>query len=327
MTESTAEMFASHSIATTGTVDEAAAALSDVFLPVQIAPSDRSSDVHMSLNALQLGRITFGYMRFREAVKIRTAEPVDYHLDIPVQSGMTARAAGGSPMRGTEDTAGVFMPGRPVELDCGDAFAQVAVMISHRDLEIELERLLDASVSVPVEFDAAFDLATAGGRAVSQAIRLVDQGSRQANGPLAFPIAARGLEQVFLQSLLLGQSHNHSAALSAPRGASGARSVSMAVDMLREDPARPWTVGELASAVSTSARSLQEGFRRALDTTPMAYLRRIRLERARDDLLAVAPGGVTVTDVAVRWGFMHVSRFAASYSERFGELPSETLRR
>ncbi|MCS5505065.1 helix-turn-helix domain-containing protein [Curtobacterium flaccumfaciens] len=108
---------------------------------------------------------------------------------------------------------------------------------------------------------------------------------------------------------------------------SGARSVSRAVELLRHDPARPWTVGTLASAVSTSVRSLQEAFRRELDTTPTAYLRRLRLERAREDLITARSDSVTVSEVAARWGFLHVSRFASAYVERFGELPSATMRR
>lgn len=327
MTGAPAEMFASHPVTASTTADEAAAVLSEAFLPMDIAPTDGSPDVRMHLNALTLGRITFGYMHFREAVQIRTTEPVDYHLDIPVRSRMTARAAGSAPVRGTAQTAGLFMPGRSVDLDCGDWFAQVSVMIPRRDLQTELELLLDAPVSEPVEFDAAFDLETTGGRAVSQALRLVDEGSRQARGPLTHPLAVRSLEQVFLHSLLLGQPHNYSAALDSPRGGAGSRSVSRAVELLRDDPARPWTVAVLASAVFTSVRSLQEGFRRTLDTTPTAYLRRLRLERARQDLLAVGPERVSVTEVAARWGFLHVSRFAAAYAQRFGELPSETLRR
>lgn len=94
MTGAPAEMFASHPVAASTTADEAAAVLSEVFLPMDIAPTDGSPDVRMHLNALTLGRITFGYMHFREAVQIRTTEPVDYHLDIPVRSRMTARAAG-----------------------------------------------------------------------------------------------------------------------------------------------------------------------------------------------------------------------------------------
>ncbi|MCJ1705561.1 helix-turn-helix domain-containing protein [Rathayibacter sp. VKM Ac-2926] len=72
--------------------------------------------------------------------------------------------------------------------------------------------------------------------------------------------------------------------------------------------------------------TLQEAFRRTLDTTPMAYLRRQRLERVREELLVAAPGAVSVTEVATRWGFIHLSRFAAGYRAAFSENPSDTLR-
>jgi transcriptional regulator GlxA family with amidase domain len=99
------------------------------------------------------------------------------------------------------------------------------------------------------------------------------------------------------------------------------------VELLRNDPGHPWTVAELAAAVALSVRSLQEGFRRSLDTTPMAYLRRLRLERVRQELSDAEPGTARVTEVATRWGFVHLGRFAAAYSRAFGERPSATLRR
>jgi transcriptional regulator GlxA family with amidase domain len=98
------------------------------------------------------------------------------------------------------------------------------------------------------------------------------------------------------------------------------------VELLRGRPEHPWTAAELASAVSLSVRSLQEGFRRALDTTPMTYLRRVRLERVHEELVAASPGMLGVTEVAMRWGFVHLGRFATSYREAYGELPSETAR-
>ncbi|WP_431934031.1 helix-turn-helix domain-containing protein [Nonomuraea jabiensis] len=34
----------------------------------------------------------------------------------------------------------------------------------------------------------------------------------------------------------------------------------------------------------------------------------------------------TVTEVALRWGFTHLSRFASFYRETYGHAPSVTLR-
>jgi AraC-like DNA-binding protein len=64
-----------------------------------------------------------------------------------------------------------------------------------------------------------------------------------------------------------------------------------------------------------------------LAQTPTSYLKNARLERARSDLAdARANSGVSVTGVAMRWGFTHLGRFATTYRARFGETPSQTLR-
>jgi AraC-like DNA-binding protein len=84
---------------------------------------------------------------------------------------------------------------------------------------------------------------------------------------------------------------------------------------------------DIARAAHVTTRAIQLAFRRHLDTTPMAYLRRVRLERAHDDLKRATPGdSVTVTAVASRWGFASPSRFTAYYYQAYGVRPSRTLR-
>ncbi|PPK67084.1 helix-turn-helix domain-containing protein [Actinokineospora auranticolor] len=48
-------------------------------------------------------------------------------------------------------------------------------------------------------------------------------------------------------------------------------------------------------------------FRCHLDTTPVAYLRRVRLGCARPNLRAATPGQDTVTRIAARWGYGHLA--------------------
>lgn len=60
------------------------------------------------------------------------------------------------------------------------------------------------------------------------------------------------------------------------------------------------------------------------DVSPMQYLKDLRLERASAELLG---GSTHVAGVALRWGFGHLGRFSADYRARFGEYPSETVRR
>jgi AraC-like DNA-binding protein len=326
MRSATGEMFGSRRVASCRDVDHAKQVLSELFLPVDFPSAPTSGTFEMQLNALTVGRLTCGHMRFRDAVRIETAEPENYHIDIPTGGRATMRAGLGSPIHGTEKTAGIFMPGRPVEIDSGEQFAQLALMIPRDQLQLEVENLLGNELSRPVEFSGEIDLMTPGAQVITQALRMIDEASDQEGGLLAHPLAAQRLEQALMYSLLFAQPHNYSAALAAPSPAAGVRPVSQAVELLRNNPAHPWTVTELAAEVSLSVRSLQEGFRRSLNTAPMAYLRQLRLEKVHEELRTAAPGTLSVTEVAAHWGFAHLGRFAAVYRIKFSEHPSDTLR-
>jgi AraC-like DNA-binding protein len=89
---------------------------------------------------------------------------------------------------------------------------------------------------------------------------------------------------------------------------------------------QPVTVAEIAAAAHVTARALQYAFRRHLNTTPLAHLRRVRLAQAHRDLVAADPTtGATVTEIAARWGFHHPSRFASLYRETYRHAPHRTL--
>jgi AraC-like DNA-binding protein len=129
-----------------------------------------------------------------------------------------------------------------------------------------------------------------------------------------------------MSGLLAAQPNNYTAALANRAQAAAPRHVVRAEELVRAHPERPITIGDLALASGVSARALYEGFRRFRATTPMAMLRTVRLEQVRAELQSEEPNK-KITDVAYKWGVTHLGRFAAEYQARFGELPSETLRR
>lgn len=99
----------------------------------------------------------------------------------------------------------------------------------------------------------------------------------------------------------------------------------VAVEYLYAHAHLPVHVEDVARAAGIGLRALQLKFRRELNTTPQEYLRHIRLDRVHAELLHGEPGTTTVGEVAQRWGFVHLGRFAASYAHRFGEYPRTTL--
>ena len=110
-----------------------------------------------------------------------------------------------------------------------------------------------------------------------------------------------------------------------PMGATAA--IRRAVEYIHEHLQEPLALADIVAASRLTARGLQDGFRRHLDTTPMKYLQTARLDAARADLIAGDPTAASVAVIARRWGFAHLGRFAATYRTAFGELPAESLRR
>jgi transcriptional regulator GlxA family with amidase domain len=126
--------------------------------------------------------------------------------------------------------------------------------------------------------------------------------------------------------LLLAVDHQYRDELLCPGPSTRPRTVKRAIDAMEADPAHHFTVTELAQAAEVSARALQDGFRRHLDMSPMMYLRQLRLVRVHDELRRADPGRVTVADIAHRWGFTHLGRFAGTYRAKYGVPPSATMR-
>ncbi|WP_370421564.1 AraC family transcriptional regulator [Streptomyces sp. QH1-20] len=141
------------------------------------------------------------------------------------------------------------------------------------------------------------------------------------------PILASHLTQT-TAAMLMETHHLVTAGIDARRTGVVAHPAVRRVMALAEERAdEPLTLTELAAVARCSPRALQEAFRRYLDTTPLGYLREVRLGRAHEELVAAQGNGdVTVSDVAYRWGFSNLGRFAAYYQQRYGHAPSHTLR-
>ncbi|WP_082973239.1 AraC family transcriptional regulator [Mycobacterium sp. E2327] len=99
-----------------------------------------------------------------------------------------------------------------------------------------------------------------------------------------------------------------------------------AVAFIHRHAAGDVSINDIAGAVHLTPRAVQYLFRRQLDTTPTEYMRRVRLHRAHQELLAGERAGTTVTEIAQRWGFAHTGRFAVLYRQTYGQSPHTTLK-
>jgi AraC family ethanolamine operon transcriptional activator len=98
-----------------------------------------------------------------------------------------------------------------------------------------------------------------------------------------------------------------------------------AEEYLRAHVDQPISLPDLCEAVGVNERTLFLGFRERYGLSPKAYLKRLRLNHARRELLNATPE-TTVTSVATQWCFFQLGQFSAEYRSLFGERPRDTLR-
>lgn len=87
------------------------------------------------------------------------------------------------------------------------------------------------------------------------------------------------------------------------------------------------TIVDVCLALEVSQRTLEYSFQALLQTTPVAYIRYLRLNQARRQLLNASKETDSVTAIAMHWHFLHLGKFAKDYNQMFGESPSATLRK
>lgn len=102
-------------------------------------------------------------------------------------------------------------------------------------------------------------------------------------------------------------------------------SVRRAVDFIHAHADTSIGLADIADAACVSVSSLLRQFNGHLGQSPFAFLRVVRLERARAELRT--DGAPAVRDVALRWGFQNPSKFSQAYQAQFGEKPSQTRTR
>lgn len=181
----------------------------------------------------------------------------------------------------------------------------------------------------PVRFTDLRPHSRAAARQLAATIDHLIEGMRDRPETMATPLVASTSGQLLCAAVLTAYPNT---VLLDPtiedRHDSHPRTLRRAIAYIDDHAHEDINVTDIAAAVHVTVRALQHAFRRHRATTPMGYVRLVRLRQAHLDLLAADPtSGVTVTEVAARWGFFHPGRFARYYREIYGVSPYQTLLR
>ncbi|WP_226357992.1 MULTISPECIES: AraC family transcriptional regulator [unclassified Pseudonocardia] len=308
-------------------LEEARERVGEVFCPHRLEPVDRGIPTPVRFNTAGFGAVGLSYLSYGASVRIR---PQPLRSFVLVQIPLSGRAlvrTGGTEVVSDPTTASVPDPDAGLDMTWEAGNEQLIVRVERAALDAQLHRMLGRPPSKPLRLATSVDLRTPAARSW---LSTVDMVRTDLDGPggLTHPVLRAQVEQLLMSQLLAAVPHSATEELLAVADpAPAVPKVIRRAEALIEGHARePLTVDDVAEAVGLSVRSLQEGFRRHLDTTPTARLRDARLAGVRTELADADPTRCTVSQVAADWGFGHLGRFAVAYKERFGESPSDTLR-
>ncbi len=290
-----------------------------------VEPGARLSNARMS--AFRLTDLTLGVVYFGAEVLIDPGDMGGYHIDLPL-SGSVVTSCGTQEVVATPECAAVYSPGEHTYVrSWGADAAQVSIKIDRAALETELACILGRPVDRRVSFNIGFDMTAPAGRRWKSIVQiLLDTITRQGASPdAATATQTRHLERALIAGLLASQSHTMTEAIERGPVVPVSTAVRKVVDLVAKAPGAQYTIAQLAQAAGVGVRQLEKLFADEFDMSPAHYLRNVRLDGARSDLISNDQTS-TVSDVAYLWGFNHLGRFAQYYERKFGETPSQTLR-
>ncbi|MFR9806515.1 AraC family transcriptional regulator [Pseudonocardia sp. RS010] len=310
-------------------VEDARRLGTSVYFPHRLRLLDEARPFDMGLKAVSFGPVTVGMLSYADPVHIETDDmETAYEVNVPL-AGTVDSWSGPDRVMASARRAVVFRPyGRTTMQGFGEGKPLLGVKLERTALETQLSDLLRTPVQGPIELSSSLDLASGRGRgwwAVARSVvdlfAAFDDNSALLNNALVM----RPLMQSLLTGLLFAVEHPFLDRVLEPPGPSVPAALRRAQAFIEEKAAEALTVTDVAAAVGLSVRALQVGFQQHLQATPMEYLRDVRLRRAHAELVAADPERTTVAEVAHRWGFAHLGRFAARHRATYGTSPSEDL--
>lgn len=318
-----------YEIFTTSVITDAERGAHDLLGPHRLRVSGvASAEFQACLHAVRLRDVTFGYLDYHVAVDIRSqCLPDDYFVFMPT-NGQAIVHTRDRVVESSTIVASLPEPGVGLTMEWAYDSPNLFVRIARSALERQLSRLTGHSPGARLVFEPGMSLTSDVASRWHGAMQLLHS---EIYHPRSLAREGRGvgpLEDFLISTLLLVQPSNYSHLLHSTADRAHSRTVRHAVDFIESHLGEPMTVGDIAAAASVSERTLQQAFQGAFGMSPTAFLRERRLDRVRDELVDADPSDDTsVTEVAMRWGLTHMGRFAAAYRRRFGETPSQTLRR
>jgi AraC-like DNA-binding protein len=240
--------------------------------------------------------------------------------------GKTTLVDSGDSTTTTESCGLAFRPGPGARLQISDNNARTNVFLKVAEVEDALERTLDEHLRRPLKFRPNLDWSSGLAASLKFQLDFVMHEFQRSDGVASNPVALASMTDLVISLALRGAPHNYSDRLDRSSAGAVPAYIRRAEDFMRAHCAEPIRMVHVAAAAGCGVGTLGAVFRHFRGKTPLGVLHAIRLEQAHCELTRGGTGA-SVATVARRYGFTNPARFTVAFRRRFGETPSEVVRR
>lgn len=305
--------------------DAAREAIGRIFCPHFLNPVGRNTAAfHARHHTALQADYSVNFVAYGSTVDIDPGELSRFFLlQLPLKGSATVRCGTVAADVQAGIRGSILSPTLGTRMTWNEGCEKLIVLIRREAVEAQFESLTHERQRA-IEFQTGVDLAGPVGQAIWQHAQMMLGAAETGVGmPDAYRVLLRdGLTTLMLSSL----PSTVLSAFSRPAPSADPIAVRRAQEYMTANAERAITMAEIAAAASVSLRSLQDAYRKARGVTLGEGLLALRLDRFRVALLS-GECNFSVAEAAFAAGFGHLGRAAAAYRERFGEAPSETLRR
>jgi len=312
--------------------EEVRAHISHVFAPHNLNVVGKCDKLNADMNHLNLGSISINTLQYGAEVSVNCNPVEDFLLMMIPMTGIMNISLSKDSFISSRNQAALMNPSDTLAMEWESGCKQLILQINKDLINRTCESFLGYPIKNSVEFAHAMEIKN-GVELYENIIKLIVSNPFIAKSAKSYPLLTKQIEQLLVSSLLFGQNNQYHKELTSPEKIIIPSYIKRAEEYMIEHASDPISTSDVAKCVGISLRSLYAGFQKYKNISPKVFLRTLRLDLAKKDLLEAKLTNrteskhTTVTDIALRWGYPHLSHFSESYYTRHGEYPSDTLKK
>lgn len=272
----------------------------------------------------ELDEVSLVNFRWYQGFESEILEDLEaFFVCVPHAGKMKMQLARNDEIVQTTDELRVFKRNAGMKNTVAPGFSNLSLVVPSTLLEQRLQSRIGGTLSEPLSFLPLVDADGGTGRPLVTLITHLLTVFNHSSECLDNQIVKADIKEHLISVMLECLPHNYCEIEGAGRQEALPKSLKRAEDFMRAHCDQPLTLADIAREAGCSERALQIAFRSHRQSGPMAVLREYRLQGAHQDIVLSEQ---SVTDIAYKWGFTNLGRFARIYANKYGNTPSQAVK-